>query len=192
MFKEINEYINHCVRLSDNELETFNKYLKPKHVPKKTFLLREGEICNFEAFIIKGCIKTYFIDDNGFETILTFATENWWVSDISSFSEQKPSRMFIETLEDCDLLIINANVKEELLQKVPLLERAFRLMLQRHLAVYQERLFGYVALSAQERYEIFLEKYPKIPQRVPQHLIASYLGISPEFLSRIRKRSLKR
>ena len=191
MHTEINRFIQKYVNLPDEELSLFDSFYKPHFYPKKTILLKAGEICQFEAFVVKGCLKTYFIDETGCEVILTFATENWWVSDISSFYEHKPSKMYIETLEDSELLLISPENKEALLQKLPVLERAFRIMIQRHLSVLQERLFGNIALSAQDRYELFLEKYPTLPQRVPQHLIASYLGISPESLSRIRKKRVK-
>lgn len=190
MPNEIQDYLKHCLTLSENEVGEVIDCFEKKVYPKKTILLRDGEICKFEAFILKGCIKTYFIDKDGFEIILTFATENWWVSDIASFQEQTPSKMFIETIEDCELLILTPASKQLLLEKKPSLEKMFRLMVQRHLSTYQERLFGNIALSAEDRYEIFLNKYPSLPQRIPQHLIASYLGISPEFLSRLRKRKL--
>lgn len=192
MFSQINSYVNRCLSFSAEELEVFDDLLQPRSVPKKTFLLQEGEICQFEAYIVKGCIKSYYIDENGFEVILTFGIEDWWVSDIASFHEQKPSRMFIETIEDCELLVLTPQTKEELLSKAPRFERVFRLMVQRHLSAYQERLFGNIAKPAQERYLDFLQKYPSLPQRVPQHLIAAYLGISPEFLSKIRSRLAKK
>lgn len=190
MFQQISQYVKTCVALSQEQQGFFNKILEHKIISPKTFLLREGEICQFEAFIIKGCIKTYFIDKNGFEVILTFATENWWISDITSFHEQKPSKMFIETIEETELLILTPQTKQALLSHIPALERMFRLMVQRHLGAYQERLFSNIALSAEERYDMFLKKFPDLPQRIPQHLIAAYLGISAEFLSRIRKRKL--
>lgn len=190
MFQQISQYVKTCVSLSQEQQNFFNTILEHKTVSPKTFLLREGEICQFEAFIIKGCVKTYFIDKNGFEVILTFATENWWISDITSFHEQKPSKMFIETIEETELLILTPQTKQTLLSHIPALERMFRLMVQRHLGTYQERLFSNIALSAEERYDIFLKKFPDLPQRIPQHLIAAYLGISAEFLSRIRKRKL--
>jgi CRP/FNR family transcriptional regulator, cyclic AMP receptor protein len=188
MYEQINQYIHSCTQLTATQIAFFDSQLVSKKISKKTILLQEGEICNFEAFIVKGCVKTYYIDKNGFEVILTFACENWWVSDISSFQEHKPSKMFIETIEETELLLLTPQSKELILQTIPELERMFRLMVQRHLATYQERLFGNLSLTAEERYEKFLEKYPDLPQRIPQHLIASYLGISPEFLSRIRKR----
>lgn len=187
MYKEITKAITTYVPLTKEEIELFNSFYTLKQFPKKTIILQAGEVCKFEAFVIKGCLKSYFLDETGSEVVLTFASENWWVSDISSFYEGKPSKMYIESLEDCELLMITLEDKEALLRQLPQLERAFRIMIQRHLSVYQERLFANIALSAKERYTIFLEKYPSIPQRVPQHLIASYLGISPESLSRIRR-----
>lgn len=187
MFEQLNAYINQCEVFSKEELDFFHKNLICHNAPKKTFLLREGEICNAEIFVLKGCLKSYFLDDNGFEVILSFAVENWWVSDMKSFTERKPGRMFIETLEDCELLLLSYENKEKLLAVYPRFERVFRLMVQRHLVAYQERLFKNITAPAKTRYLEFIEKYPTLPQRVPQHLIASYIGISPEFLSKIRK-----
>lgn len=155
-------------------------------------LLHEGEICNFEAYINKGCIRNYYLDENGFEVTLQFAIEDWWVSDIASFQDHQPAHMFIETLEDCELLMLSPETKEELLRKLPKLERVFRLMVQRNLAVLQSRLFKTIATSAQEKYIDFISRYPTIPQRVAQHYIASYLGISPEFLSKVRTKMSKK
>ena len=191
MMSELELYINQCVQLSGDELREVKVLFERKMVPKKTVLLRAGDICKFEAFIVKGCIKTYFIDKKGLEVVLTFSTENWWVSDISSFEYQEPTKMFIETIEDTELLFLTPETKYELLAKYPALEKMFRLMVQRHLNSYQERLFGIIAHTAQERYQNFLKKFPALPQRIPQHLIASYLGMSPEFLSRLRKRKSK-
>ncbi|MEI6312778.1 MAG: Crp/Fnr family transcriptional regulator [Bacteroidota bacterium] len=192
MTPALEKYIRNCINISDTDLEKIDSLFEKKNYPKKTILLRDGEICKEESFIIKGCIKTYFIDKEGQEVILTFSTENWWVSDIYSFQEQTPSKMFIETIEDTELLLLTPSNKEKLLQTFPALEKMFRLMVQRHLHSYQERLFGNIALSAEERYEQFLQKYPALPQRISQHLIASYLGISAEFLSRLRTRKAKK
>ncbi|MFA7273331.1 MAG: Crp/Fnr family transcriptional regulator [Crocinitomicaceae bacterium] len=190
MKEELKNYIRKCLDLSETELEEVVSYYKTEKVPRKTVLLRAGEICNLEAFIIKGCVKSYFINQEGLEVVLSFATENWWVGDVVSFQELIPSKMYIETMEDTEMLFITHDAKEELLQKHPALEKMFRLIIQRHLYAYQERLFGNIALTAEERYDIFLSKYPALPQRIPQHLIASYLGMTPEFLSRLRKRKL--
>src|SRR3984885_3188872 len=191
MFQNINVYVLKCVNLSAGELEYFNSMLQYKVVPKKTMLLQAGNICNFEAYVIKGCIREYYIDSRGTELTLQFAVEDWWVSDITSFEDQKVSTMYIETLEDCELLMLSRQSKEQLLAQVPKLERMFRLMIQRHLSVVQNRLFKTVTHSGMEKYLEFIKRYPTIPQRVPQHYIASYLGISPEFLSRLRSRHLR-
>lgn len=186
MYNQIDQYVGRCISLDENELADFHSILHHKKVKKKTFLLRKGEICDFEAYIIKGCIKVYYLDDDGNEVILLFAIEDWWVSDIASFTDRKPSNLFIETLEDCELLVVRYEDKEMLYQKVPRLERMFRLMIQRAYVVLQNRFFATLSQPAEERYLDFLKRYPTIPQRVPQHQIAAYLGISPEFLSKIR------
>ncbi|MBC7388752.1 MAG: Crp/Fnr family transcriptional regulator [Opitutaceae bacterium] len=185
-YDKINEYVCRCHAFSEEELNFFDSILEYSSVPKKSFLLQEGEICNFEAYVVKGCARTFYVDPNGFEVTLQFATEDWWVSDIYSFHNQIPSKLFIETLEDCEFLILNPSSKDKLLTKIPYFERVFRLMVQRNLAATQNRLIDTISKSAQEKYEEFLIHYPYISQRVAQHYIASYLGISPEFLSKVR------
>ena len=191
MFQNINAYVLKCVNLTAGELECFNSILEYKVIPKKTMLLQAGNVCNFEAYVIKGCIREYYIDSNGAEVTLQFAVEDWWVSDITSFQDQKISNMYIETLEDCELLMLSRQSKEQLLTEVPKLERMFRLMIQRHLSVIQNRLFKTITHTGMEKYLEFIKRYPTIPQRVPQHYIASYLGMSPEFLSKLRTKHLK-
>lgn len=188
MFEKINEYALRCMPFTPQDLEKFDSLLQRKTYPKKSFLLQEGEVCQFEAYILKGCIRTYHIDHSGAEVTLQFAIEDWWVSDITSFHNQTPSVMYIETLEDCELLILTPETKEKLLAAVPGFERMFRLMVQRNLAQLQERLFRTISTTAVEKYLDFLNRYPAIPQRVAQHYIASYLGFSPEFLSKVRKK----
>jgi CRP/FNR family cyclic AMP-dependent transcriptional regulator len=188
MFTAFNQQLLKYTHLSPEELERINQFYKPITAPKKAMLLQPGEVCRFEAVVAKGCLISYISGENAQPLILQFATENWWISDITSFHEQKPSRMYIEALEDCELLTLSLADKEAMLKEFPRLERVFRLLLQRNLGVYHERLFATVVQSAEQRYQDFLERYPAIPQRVPQHLIAAYLGITPEFLSRIRQR----
>ena len=192
MFDDINNHILRYVDVSADELSFINSLLEFKKIPKKTIMLREGDVCNFEAYVNKGCIRTYYIDENGFEVILQFAIEDWWVSDIASFHLRIPSIVFIETLEDCELLTLSPEVKEEILKKVPKLERMFRLMVQKNLSVLQNRFIKSITTSAQEKYLDFLQRYPTIPQRVAQHYIASYLGISAEFLSKVRTKLSKK
>ena len=188
MFEKINDYALRCMHFSAQDLEFFDSLLQYKTFPKKTFLLLEGEVCQFEAYILKGCIRTYYIDGTGAEVTLQFAIEDWWVSDITSFQNQTPSHVYIETLEDCEVLLLTPENKETLLTKVTGFERMFRLMVQRNLSQTQERLFRTISTSAVEKYLDFLNRYPTIPQRVAQHYIASYLGFSPEFLSKVRRK----
>lgn len=192
MFDAINQSVAKAAILTGEELDYFNAVLQFKQLSKKTLLLQEGEICNFECFINKGCIRNYYINEQGGEVTLQFAIEGWWVSDIASFHERKPSRMFIETLEDCEVLMLSPESKEKLLAEVPKFERLFRLMVQRNLSRLQERLFQTIATTAAEKYLDFLDRYPTIPQRVAQHYIASYLGFSPEFLSKVRTKLAKK
>ena len=192
MFEAINQSVPQYASFTPGEIALFNDLLQYRQISRKTLLLQEGEVCNFESYITKGCIRNYYIDDKGEEVTLQFAIEGWWVSDISSFHDRKPSKMFIETLEDAEVLVLIPESKETLLQRVPKFERMFRLMVQRNLSRLQERLFQTITTTATEKYLDFLDRYPTIPQRVAQHYIASYLGFSPEFLSKVRGRLSKK
>lgn len=186
MFETIDRFIAKYITLNDDELAFFHSLLRTRKVKKKNFLLQEGEICDFEAFIIKGCIRSYYLDKEGVETILLFAVEDWWVSDLTSFADRKPSNLFIETIEDSELLTLDFAGKNKLLEKIPAFEHMYRLLVQRSLGVLQQRFYSTLSETAEERYKQFLEKYPLVAQRVPQHQIARYIGVSPEFLSKVR------
>ncbi len=192
MYSQINKNISRYVSFETDELAIFNSLLTYNKVPKKTILLHEGERCDFEAFVIKGCVRKYYIDSNGFEVILQFAIEDAWVSDTSfSIYEDNPSKVYIETLEDCEFFLFNPETKERLFIEAPKFERAFRILMQRSLSATQNRLFNTISKTATEKYLDFLELYPTLSQRVAQHYIASYLGISAEFLSKIRAKISK-
>ena len=150
-----------------------------------------GVKCTFEAFVVRGCVRKYYIDENGLEVVLQFAVENSWVSDISfNIYETEVSNVFIETLENCDFLMFSPEIKEKLFEKAPRFERAFRILVQRHLAVTQNRLLQNITFTAEQKYDEFLKTYPTIPLRVAQHYIASYLGVSKVHLSRIKSKLL--
>ena len=192
MYSQINRNISRYVAFEEDELATFNSLLEYKKVTKKTILLRAGEKCSFEAFMIKGSARKFYIDSNGTEVILQLAVEDAWLSDMSfSIYDTTTSTVFIETLEDCELFIFSPESKEILFQKAPRFERAYRILMERHLAVTQNRLFETISKSATEKYLAFLEHYPGHANRFAQHYIASYLGISPEFLSKVRKKLTK-
>lgn len=192
MFTQIDENISRYISLSKEELDYFHSLLKLKKIKRKKLLLQAGEICDFEAYMVKGCARIYFLDKNGFEVDIMFAVEDWWVSDLASFTQQRPADLFIQTIEDCEMLFISYKDKEKLYKKIPKFERFYRILMQRSYDNTIKRLVSTIAKPAEERYNDFIKKYPKIPQRVPQHLIAAYLGISPEFLSKIRARQAKR
>jgi len=191
-FQMVNKNISRYVNFTQEELDIFNSLMEIKKVPKKTIMLHEGEMCNFEAFVVKGVVRKYFVDANGFEVILQFGIEDSWVGDISfDIHNKKPSKVFIETLEDSEFLIFSPEAKEELYERAPRFERAFRILLQRNLAATQNRLFNTISMTALDKYLEFLELYPTLSQRVAQHYIASYLGISAEFLSKTRAKIAK-
>lgn len=188
MFQNIIKNISRFITLTSEEETLYEDLLTLQKFPKKTHLLREGEICQFEGFIKEGCVRTYYLDENGFEVTLLFAVEDWWITDIDSFNNKTPSKIFIETLEDTEIYMLTPETKEELLQKVPKFERAFRMMMQRYVVTLQNRLVNTISQPATDRYVEFIRVYPTIPQRVAQYYIASYLGVSKEFVSTIRKR----
>lgn len=188
MFQNIIKNISRFVTLTVQEEKIFEDLLTLQKFPKKTHLLREGEVCQFEGIIKEGCVRTYYLDENGFEVTLLFAVEDWWITDIDSFNNKTPSRIFIETLEDTEIYMLTQETKEELLLKVPKFERAFRMMMQRYVVTLQNRLVKTISQPATDRYLEFIKVYPTIPQRVAQYYIASYLGVSKEFVSTIRKR----
>ncbi len=188
MFASIDAYFSRCGHFDPEQLERMHEHLSYKKAARRSFLLRAGEVCRFEVYVISGCLKTFFIDEKGNEVILQFGTADWWVSDIGSLVNQSPSRLFIQVIEEVELLVLNRNQKEILLREIPAFERVFRLMLQRHLVAVQDRLINTMALPAEERYLEFIEKYPQFYRQVPQQDIAAYLGITPEFLSRLRRR----
>lgn len=175
--------------LSDKTIEEF---FEENTLKKKENFISEGEISKHEGFIIEGCCKSFIIDNDGNEVILNLSTEHWWISDLVSFQEQKPAQLTITALEKTTFLAISFKNKELLLNKHPELERMFRILVQKHLVSFQKRVFNNFALTAEERYNILHQKRPQLFQRVPQYLIASYLGVTPEFLSRMRAKRVKR
>lgn len=186
-YPSFRDYLLKCNDFFDEEIDEIISKVTFETKQKKSFLLRAGEVCNFEAFVLKGLAVSYFIGEDGTKVVLSFARENWWLADIDSLHNANESKMFIEFIEDSEILVMDKQTKVELLKKIPKLERMFRLLVERHLINYQQRIFSNIALSGKEKYEQFRSKYPDVLQRVPQHLIASYLGLTPEFLSRIRK-----
>lgn len=176
------------ISLSDSEIEEFCNLFEQKSITKKSFLLREGEVCKFEGFVTKGLFRVYHIDKNGVEQVLYFAMENWWITDIDSFTNEISSQLFIEALEDSELLVISKKDKEYAYANLPKIEKLFRVMTQKTHVALQRRMIDNLSKTAEARYIEFMEKYPKLIQRLSNVQVAAYLGITNVFLSNIRKK----
>ncbi|MCJ7935250.1 MAG: Crp/Fnr family transcriptional regulator [Chryseobacterium sp.] len=178
------------IRLSPEEVVIFKSFWTEKTLKKGEFLLRNGEICRYDSYIISGVLKAFCINsENGNEEILFLAIDHWWATDISSFSKQKASIYNIQAVEKTNLLQISHQSFQKMLQEIPSLERYFRIILEGYLGTLEKRIVCNNMHKAEQKYYDFLETYPDIVSRVPQYLIASYLGVSAEFISRIRKKN---
>jgi CRP-like cAMP-binding protein len=184
----LKENINSHISLAENELELFCGLFEHKTIKKKSFLLSEGEVCRFEGFVVNGLFRVYHIDKDGFEQILYFAMENWWVADIDSFTNGLPSQLYIEALEDSEVLLISKKDKEFAYTNLPKIEKLFRVMTQKTHVALQRRMIDNLGKTADQLYLDFIEKYPALYQRLSNIQIAAYLGISHEFLSKIRRK----
>lgn len=173
---------------TDEEIATVQTFLQPKKLRKRQYLLQEGDVCKFVAFVEKGALRSYIIDDKGSENILQFALEGWTISDLYSFLTAEPATYTIDALEDSELVLISKAAHEELLRTVPPYETYIRLLITNAYIALQRRISSVISLSVEERYTAFTKLYPDIVQRVPQHMIASYMGLTPETLSRVRKK----
>lgn len=180
------------IQLDRTETEFFISLLQTKKLKRKEFLLRQGETCKMENFIVKGCLRVYTIDDNGFEHILMFGIEEWWVGDLFSFLTNCPTTYYIDALEDTQLLQISKANLDRLYERVPKFERFFRIILQNAFIAQQQRINQNLSFTAEERYLNFIDKYPAFEQRISQKQVAAYLGITPVFLSMLRKKLSKK
>ncbi|MBB1283443.1 Crp/Fnr family transcriptional regulator [Flavisolibacter sp. BT320] len=188
MFELLFQKFDEKVQLTSEEKELCKNFFQPKKLRKRQYLLQEGDPCRYLAFVEKGMLRSYSIDEKGSEHIIQFAFEGWWISDQYSFLTGEPSVYNIDALEDCELLLLTRAGEEELMEKVPKVERFFRLLLQGNVIATQRRLVSSLSQPAEKRYHDLVESCPTIPQRVPQHMMASFLGITPETLSRIRRK----
>jgi CRP-like cAMP-binding protein len=185
-FRKLLEYINQFVALSAIEEEILSQHVTFRNYLKKQYVLQQGDICTHESFVIKGCLNTFFVNERGEQFVGSFAIENWWVVDLESFINRKPADFAIQCLENSTLAQISYKDSQLLYQKIPKLERFFRMMLQQAFCFSQKRIVYNFSKSAKDRYIDFKKQFPAIEQRVPQYLIASYLGFSREFLSKIK------
>lgn len=182
------EELSQTVGMSEEEFMTFSSYLEPRRLSKKEYLFINGEICRWVGFVNKGCLRYYMIDDKGDEHIVYFAFEKYWVADLNSFFKQKPTLYNLQALEPTELFLLSLQNFKKACSAVPKYEEFYRIKTQRAYSATTERFMDAKALSAEEKYLKLLETYPQIFQRVPQHYIASFIGIKPQSLSRIRKK----
>ncbi|ABQ06825.1 Crp/Fnr family transcriptional regulator [Flavobacterium johnsoniae] len=181
-------YISRFVDLTDDEKNHLASFLKITKVKKRQFIVQPGFVCKYKSYVVKGAFRGYLVDHEGKEHTLSFAIEDWWISDYSSLIYQEPATLFIEALEDSTLIQIAYEDEQKILAQIPKLEKFERIITQRSLAFQQKRLLSNFTKTAEERYEEFMNKYSVIASRVPQYALASYLGFSSEYLSRIRSR----
>jgi CRP-like cAMP-binding protein len=189
MYELLFQKLREKILLTEEEEQLCKSFFIPKKLRKKQYLLQEGDVCRYIAFTEKGMLRSYTVDEKGNEHIMQFAFEGWWISDQFSFLTGEPSVYNIDALEDSELLLLTRPAEEQLLEKIPRFERYFRLLIQNNLIATQRRLVSSLSHSAEEKYNQLIEVCPTIPQRVPQHMMASFLGITPETLSRIRKQA---
>ncbi len=187
MYNKLRIHISSKVELSPEEFNIASTFFIPKKIRKKQFLLEAGDVCKYLSFVSKGCLRCYSINDKGEEHIIRFAIEEWWISDLKSYSNNLPAEFNIDAIEDSELLMIDKNSQDKLCKVIPQFDHYFRILLESSNSAALSRINDFISASAEERYLKFIRTHGNIVQRVPQNQIASYLGITPQSLSRIRK-----
>jgi CRP-like cAMP-binding protein len=180
------------VSLTPEDETLFLSKTETKQYKAKTILLSSGEIANCTYFVNSGILRSFNINDNIIEHVLHFACEGWWIGDMYSYISEKPGNLFIEVLEDAELVLITKENHQQLYQEIPKLERFFRILAENSLVAHQERLIDNLSLTAEERFEKMCKKYPTLIQKVAQKHLASYIGVTPEFFSKMKSRLLKK
>ncbi len=180
------------ISLTPQEQELFLSKTEIRQYKAKTVLLNAGEICKNSYFVNSGVLRSFNINDNIVEHVLSFACSGWWISDMYSLLSQKPGNLFIQVLEDAEIVILSKENQEILFQEIPKLERFFRILTENSLVAHQERLMDNLSLTAEERFEKFCTKHHDLIQKVPQKQIASYLGVTPEFFSKMKSKILRK
>ena len=188
MFDVLISHIQEKVEVTTEQMELLKPFFVHKKLRKKQFLLQEGGVCKYLTFVSKGILKSYILDEKGNERINLFAFEGWWISDFNSFLNEEKAYLNIDAVEDSELLLISRENYEELTLQIPVMDRYFRILYQNSLVTKDHRLVISNSFTAEEKYLQFLESNPKITQKLSHALIASYLGLSPETVSRIRKK----
>jgi CRP-like cAMP-binding protein len=192
MFEKLSENIRQQVSVSDEDFELLKPYFISKQIRNRQYVLNAGDTCPYITFVERGLLRSFTVDDKGSEYIVQFATEGNWISDIDSFMSGKDALYNIEALEDSELLHLTREAMDNLMDRLPVMERFFRLLMQNNIVVLQRRVIAYMSLSAEQKYLHLLEVAPGIMTRASQQHIASYLNVTPETLSRIRRKISER
>ena len=190
MSEILKEHIRKFVTIDEDEFSAILKFFRVVHYKKKQNLLLEGQVCNSNYFVASGCLRMFYVNDKGVERTTQFALEHWWLADYFSFQDQKPSEFYIQAVESSEILAIDRLSQEQMLAAFPKMERYFRMVHQTAHASFQVRLKYSYDLSKEEIYKNFSSSFPGFVQRVPQYLLASYLGLTPEYLSELRGKNI--
>ena len=183
------KHIEKFIPVHDEEFSGILSFFQVQKVRRKENLLMEGNICKYHYFVLKGCLRKFFINEKGIEQTTEFAIENWWMTDNLAYEHRLPTEFYIQAVENSDVLRIDKNAQEKLLTDFPKMERYFRFIYQRAYAAAQMRFKYLFEFSKEEFYYHLQDHYPEFIQRIPQYLIASFLGFTPEYLSEIRKKN---
>ena len=186
MFDAFARYLKEKAGLTGDEINTIRAVSVEKKLGLRQYLLQEGEVCHYTCFVVKGCLRLYRIDQDGVEHVLRFAAENWWISDRESYRTGHPSKSYIDALESSEVILIDKPDFTQLTEHIPNLKRFTESLLGRSFDANQDRIMNYISTDAKAKYEQFISAFPNLANRVPLHMIASYLGVSRETLSRIR------
>ncbi|WP_312191259.1 Crp/Fnr family transcriptional regulator [Sphingobacterium sp.] len=189
MLEQFKKHIQKFIHVSDSEFEEIAGYFQLETFRKKENLLTEGQVCKASYFVLEGILRKFFINEKGVQQTTEFAIENWWMTDTFSYINEMPTEFYIQAVQPAKVLVIRQRAYDELLEAHPVMEKYFRCIYQKAYAAAQMRVKLLYEYSREELYRQFLKNYPTFLQRVPQYLIASYLGFTPEYLSEIRKKN---
>jgi CRP-like cAMP-binding protein len=186
------ENIAQHISLTTEEQTLFLAHTQTRVYPAKTIIQQAGTVCHHTYFVQSGLLRSFYINDHIVEHVLSFACEGWWISDMYSLLSGQPGNLFIEVIEESEVIALAKEDQEILYREIPKLERFFRILTENSLVAHQERLIDNLSLTAEERFDKFCKKYPTLIQKVPQKQIASYIGVTPEFFSKMKARLLKK
>ncbi|MFN7327827.1 MAG: Crp/Fnr family transcriptional regulator [Chitinophagales bacterium] len=186
------QHLSDYIELTPQEQDHFCSHLIPKKVAKRGFLLQSGQICRHSFFVHQGILRGYTLDQSGGEHLLSFAPAGWWMADLYSLFSQQPGQLFIQAMVDTEVWLLPKQAQEQLYLDIPKLERYFRILVEKSLVASQQRLIDNLSRTAEERYAQFERRFPDLVSQVPQKYIASYIGVTPEFFSKMRANWLKK